>query len=409
MRTKISAIIISNKDIDTSVIKTDLSFIEGNFDIKIVKPTDDLLKVLNEFRGFDCLLTIGDDLDLTTLNKLDVSVRKRWCHYDDVDVKEIGNIIIDVFKYNLKRKDLSTKTFSVFVSAYNTEKYKLKRLYDSLCSQTYQEWNLWILDDSSDGNTNVVDFVNEISDYRIHLFKNQTNHGNIGFNKHMIAMMCDGDYLFEMDHDDYLMPDCFELFNRAFVETNSDFVYSYVLELCGGKPVLYGDETGYWGFGEYGHTGFFNFNGVETAFAATPDINSVTIRTIYTQPNHPRCWKKEFYHKIGGHNTDLAVLDDQELLLKTFLNGTMCKVPKVLYIQDEGDAERGEFGSTAQSFRFKEIQRTTWLIKQAYDKSIHERVLDLGHKDPCWINEEQYSDLDIEHEPLPPINHILDI
>lgn len=403
MRNIISALLITNKNIDVNKIKGKKSAHENKIDIKKIDNCDNIINELNEFKGVDVILTIGDDLNLEKLYESSFEVRKKWCHFDDIKVSELYGVILNVFQNNIKNR--SDGLFSIFVSSYNTDTFKLKRLYDSLCGQTYNNWNLWVLDDSTENNTNVFDFVTEQNDYRIHLFKNCTHHGNIGFNKHTIAMMCDGDYLLEMDHDDYLTPDCLELVYRAFKETNSDFVYSYVLELINNKPVLYGDK---WGFGGYGGVSEFDFNGKMTQFATTPDVNAFTIRTIFTQPNHLRCWRKDFYHKIGGHNISLSVLDDQEILIKTFLNGKMCKIPKVLYIQDEGDEERGQdSGSTAQSFRFKEIQRTTWLIKDAYDKLIHERILDLGHTDSCWDGVLQCSILNVDKPELEPINEIL--
>ena len=60
----------------------------------------------------------------------------------------------------------------------------------------------------------------------------------------------------------------------------------------------------------------------------TPDINALSIRHIVAEPNHVRCWKKEFYHKIGGHNIELSVLDDMDLLIRTFYMVKMCKIPK---------------------------------------------------------------------------------
>ena len=56
-------------------------------------------------------------------------------------------------------------------------------------------------------------------------------------------------------------------------------------------------------------------------------------------PNHVRCWEKNFYHKIGGHNIDLSVADDMELIVRTFLYGKMAKVNKVLYIQHQGESD----------------------------------------------------------------------
>ena len=220
-------------------------------------------------------------------------------------------------------------------------------------------------------------------------------------------MACDGDYLLEVDHDDELTPNCMELLHIAYNKyPDVGFVYSKCLEEINGTPITYGEG---WGFG-YGEQEEIYFNDEKYPYSPTPDVNAVTIRTIYAQPNHIRTWRRDVYHKIGGHNTSLSVLDDQELLIRTFLATKMCKVNTVLYIQHEGTSERGqETGETAQSKRFNEIQRTTWIIKVRYDRLIHERVLQLGHTDPVWDEGFNASLLEKEHEKLPPINYILEV
>ena len=75
--------------------------------------------------------------------------------------------------------------------------------------------------------------------------KNVTNHGNIGFNKHMVAMMCDGDYLVEVDHDDELTEDCLAKLYECFEMSEADFVYSDCLEIIDGAPINYGEDFSY--------------------------------------------------------------------------------------------------------------------------------------------------------------------
>ena len=80
--------------------------------------------------------------------------------------------------------------------------------------------------------------------------------------------------------------------------------------------------------------------------------------------------------------------------MRTFIHGKMCKIPKVLYIQHEGEerSSRRE-GSTTQSKRYDEIQRLGVILKNKYDKQIHERLLELGVTDPYWVEEYEYSEI----------------
>ena len=188
------------------------------------------------------------------------------------------------------------------------------RLYESLKNQTYKNWNWFIIDDSPNDETSKM--IAKKNDPRITIIKNVSNHGNIGFNKHTIAMMCDGDYLVEVDHDDELTPDCLEHLHNAFTEfPDTDFVYSDAIEIIDGKEVTYEIPFAY-GLGKYEKV---NILGKERNVALTAQINALSIRGIHACPNHVRCWKSEFYKRIGGHNTELSVLDDFELIIRTFL------------------------------------------------------------------------------------------
>ena len=411
MRNRISALIIDPlaSEHDYSLVKVQDDYIYGypygehGFDINVIRDTSNILSELNKNKGFDCLITVGENIDFGPLNKLSFEFRKKWIHKNEFNPTEFAKSIIDVFLYNVNRKrESNVKLFSIFTCTFNTSKLQFERLYNSLLSQTYPNWNWYILDDST--NPATADMIEHYHDPRIVIFKNISNHGNIGFNKHMIASACDGDFLVEVDHDDELLPDCLELLLRAFVEySDTDFVYSHAMEEINGKEVDYGNNFAY-GLGEYRD---FEIKGVKRHIALTAQVNAVSVRGIHALPNHVRCWKKEFYHKIGGHNIELSVLDDMDILIRTFLNGKMTLVDKVLYIQHEGENQSRKTGSTAQSKRFEEIQRTNELLRRLYDKDIHKRLLELGVEDIIWVEEAGGSNINLPKNNLVNLNHIL--
>lgn len=282
--------------------------------------------------------------------------------------------------------------FSIFTCTYKTTKGQIHRLYQSLLKQTYKEWDWWILDDSpKDYKDN--NFSEIKNDPRVFILKNVSHHGNIGFNKHMIAMCCDGDYLVEVDHDDELTPDCLECLYQAFQEhPDSKFVYSDCIEMVGDHmSVLYGDN---FSFGQGYYKDNVEVNGWFYKVAIScPSINCKSIRGIYAAPNHVRCWERDFYHEIGGHNIELDVCDDYELCVRSFLFTKITHVNKVLYIQhEEGTQERGKDGNNTQSVRYDRIQQLNWAMYALFDKRIHERILELGFEDQIWTDEEK-SDL----------------
>lgn len=402
MRSKLSAIIIDPNYYQHEYLNLKSpdygEYAERYFEIKILESDKDILEKIYDFNYFDTLISIGDINQYTELFKLPFEYRKKWCHYDIFDIEKISDAIISTFSYNIDREDIPT-TFSFFTCTYNTPKDKLKRLYESFIRQTYKEWNWFIIDDSPNDNT--INLINSLKDPRITIIKNVTRHGNIGFNKHTIAMMCNGDYLVEIDHDDEITDDCLHQLKSAFDKyPDAGFAYSLCLEYSVGKdsmiPIVYSEG---WGWGE-GQFKAENVKGEDVYFSASPNINSYSIRTIYAQPNHVRCWKKELYHQICGHNTELSVLDDMELIIRTFLHTKMIKIDKVLYIQYEDSGERGsKENNNTQSARFGEIQRTTWILKNKYDKQIHDRIIELGFKDDPWDETQQCSILWKEHTP----------
>lgn len=398
MRTKISALIIDKNSKEHNyndlVIKDAPSWFEESFDIKIVDNTQNILSYLNQFRGVDSIITIGNNLNLEPLNELSFEFRKKWCHFDSFKPDEIRGAILNTFLYNINRDREEQKLFSIFTCTYNTQPKLLKRLYDSLLKQTYPNWNWWVIDDSP--NNYVSDYLEKMHDPRIFIFKNVTNHGSIGFNKHIVSMMCDGDYLVEVDHDDELTPDCLEKLYECFYKSNADFVYSDCLEIVNNEPIDYGEDFSY-GQGYYRQE---NINGMEYIYPVTcRSINVKSIRGIHALPNHVRCWDKEFYHKIGGHNTELSVLDDMDLLIRTFLYGRMAKVDKVLYIQHQGRGNDERRSSTTTADRFKEIQRTNIFLKEKYDEPIHDRIIELGFSDLIWDDDKRESDLTLDIDP----------
>lgn len=414
MRTLISALIIdpcyNNHNYDQIYIHQDSPYYcdigDIYFDIKVIENDTNIQYDLYDFRGVDSIITIGDISNYKVLYDMPLEIRKKWSHIDEFHPVNITNNILNTFIYNIDRprNQAYEKLFSIFTCTYNTSQDMFDRLYNSLLAQTYNNWNWFILDDSP--NDDVINMIESKKDSRITVFKNISNHGNIGFNKRTIAMACNGDYLVEIDHDDEIVPHCLEKINQAFYQyPDTDFVYSHVLEELDGREIYYGESYAH-GLGQYRD---IIVQGQNRHIALTPNINALSVRSIYSLPNHVRCWKAEFYRKIGGHNPNLSVLDDMELLIRTFLHGTMTLVDDVLYIQHEGNSDDGIRGSTTQSKRFKEIQRTNNYIRMAYDKKIHDRVIELCGRDWVWNDEYNYSILYKEYDigKLCNFNHIL--
>lgn len=122
---------------------------------------------------------------------------------------------------------------SVVIPAYNAERF-IRETITSVISQTYGNWELWVIDDGSTDST--CEIVEEFAkrDERIRLVKNETNVGvantrNRGFD------LCRGSYVALLDSDDVWFPDKLARQLALARETGADIIY------CSYKMI---DETG---------------------------------------------------------------------------------------------------------------------------------------------------------------------
>jgi len=114
------------------------------------------------------------------------------------------------------------------------------------------------------------------------------------------------------------------------------------------------------------------------------EINPKTIRFNIGMPNHLRAWRSDVYRKIGGHNRNVSVADDFELIVRTFLETKFTHIKKMLYLQYNNRNSTVDNNAT-------DINRRARLIKDAYDLKIHNRIQELGYEDWNWDYETKSS------------------
>lgn len=216
-------------------------------------------------------------------------------------------------------------------------------------------------------------------------------------------MLCDGDWLVELDHDDALTTKCLEICEQAIEKyPDAGFLYSDVCEIYDDGEMKYYDHD--WSGNWYGRNdNFFDFgyaghtpevvDGNEILAHWYPDINPLTIRFNISMPDHVRMWERNLYHKIGGHNKNTPVADDLEIIQRSFLHTRIIHVKKVLYLQYNNRNSTVDNNST-------DINRRARLIRDHYDKKIHDRIIELGFEDWCWDEEKQHSHKFQNHQPV---------
>ena len=113
---------------------------------------------------------------------------------------------------------------SVVLPVYNGEKF-LEKSIESCLQQTYDNWELLIIDDGSTDNSAEIAKSYEKQDQRIHYYRNQQNLKlpktlNRGFS------LARGEYLTWTSDDNYYYRDAFEKMVRTIQKKHCDFVFA---------------------------------------------------------------------------------------------------------------------------------------------------------------------------------------
>ena len=114
---------------------------------------------------------------------------------------------------------------SVFTPTNNPE--VLDQALESLVKQTYKdfEWVILLNGEAATSFSTVTEKLKNTNiNYKIVSIGKKTD--KIGFLKKKACLAAKGEFLLELDHDDYLREDCLEKVYDTFVKENSDFVYS---------------------------------------------------------------------------------------------------------------------------------------------------------------------------------------
>jgi glycosyltransferase involved in cell wall biosynthesis len=366
---------------------------EKRLDCRCYSLGTNLEKVLIQDRPH-VIVTIGNRSSFPDLLQAPFEIRKRWLHYDALpDLTQLGTEAYNCYLKNIFNDQGADDNplVTVFTPSYKTGE-RIYRPFLSLKEQTYNNWEWIIVDDSDDGRTFKILSSLAKKDHRIHVFKPWEHSGMIGKLKNWACSLGKGQIFVELDHDDELTDYAIDYVVRGFKQfPEAGFLYTDCAEVYeNGTPHSY--RKG-WAFG-YGSYTDVEYKGKLYKSGSAGNINAKTIRHIVSSPNHIRAWRRSFYESIGGHNKELHVADDYEIMVRTFLKTRIIRVPKLCYIQ--------YIGSTAQQLRNKDIHRHVRSIRAHYDRMIHDRFFELGCKDFVWDETNGCSDFNIPNPEAEP-------
>jgi hypothetical protein len=248
---------------------------------------------------------------------------------------------------------------SIFTPTHNLT--YLFDLYESIKDQPFYEWVIVAngLDTDleylylNDPDWKASAFKDIAADPRvsIHWF---TGNPYVGALKANACSYCTGDVYLEVDHDDIFMDNAIQKVIDVFMaHPEVGFVYSDCANFKGDfENVERYPESNGWTYYQIEYKG--HVLDVPMSF----DDHPAAVSKIWYAPNHLRAWRAEVYKHIGGHNPNMRVLDDQELLCRTAIYTEMYHIKECLYL-------------------YRVTGNNTWLI---HNKEIQDNVLPIYNR-----------------------------
>ena len=133
---------------------------------------------------------------------------------------------------------------SIVVPLYNTPLNFLTELLDSVVNQTYQNWELCLVDAGQDEQVGRAVAARMAQEPRIRYQKLERNEGIAG-NTNAGFALAKGEYIALLDHDDILHPSALWYVAKAIAEQGADFVYTDLQAAGGGERGEYNGSQDY--------------------------------------------------------------------------------------------------------------------------------------------------------------------
>ncbi|MDH1881985.1 glycosyltransferase [Empedobacter sp. GD03797] len=262
---------------------------------------------------------------------------------------------------------MSHPLFSILIANYNNGHF-FKDCYDSLIAQTYQNFEVVILDDCSTDNS--VEVIKSIigEDKRFKLFQNEENK-KVGYTKRRLVELASSEICGFLDPDDALEPQTLEsILNHHNNNIEVGLVYSNFI-ICNEKLEKQNvhHATQITALDEH----YLNFKGEISHFAT---------------------FKKSIYNKTTGIDTFLKIAEDKDWYMK------MCEVAPVLYIDEDLYLYRIHNGGISTNKNAEKAYFWHWvaLIKMAERRNVNIEELFIDN----FVNRRDYDNISTKLELL---------
>lgn len=197
--------------------------------------------------------------------------------------------------------------FSIIVPVYNVEKY-IKKCLDSIDKQTYQNFEVIIVDDGSlDNSTRIIkSFLKNKKNYK---YYNKQN-GGLSDARNYGLKYVTGDYLLFIDSDDYISKDLLEILNEEINKSNPDIIKFGCNAIINGKKKYYNSNN------------FANLNPNEAL--------KILLKDDLVEPACLYCYKASYWQKYNFKFVKDRLHEDFGLIPLILMNAK--KISSIPYI-----------------------------------------------------------------------------
>ena len=181
---------------------------------------------------------------------------------------------------------------SVILPVFNEEKY-VKKAIDSVLNQTFEDFELIVVNDGSTDNTSSI--ISEFDDSRIKVI-NQQNRGP-GASRNNALDIARGDYVMFLDSDDWYCPDALKTAYDEITSKSTDISIFQIMKYDGD---------------EYSQNSWFNLD------------------------NFPNTFEGRVFspHECGDFLFDISVSAAQKIFRREFLIEINARFPEGIYFED---------------------------------------------------------------------------
>lgn len=257
----------------------------------------------------------------------------------------------------------------------------LVEAYNSLKLQNVTDWEWVIVPNNNCGL--IPDIIQQ--DPRVKIVYGCEDLHNVGALKRAACDAATGDAFVEFDHDDLLVPGNALREIQDKFEAGAGFVYSDTAVFRfrqgpGPADQAHRNYTKYTYSKQHGWEEYpIKVYGRELLATRCFEVTPRSLAEIYYCPDHVRSWSRKVYYEAGGHNPELSVCDDHELMIKTYLtDAPFVHTGGCTYLYRM-------FDHNTVIVRNKQIQETTRRLRETHVPALIQ----------AWLRRTKYASLDI--------------